>query len=286
MEIDDEFFNILENSETPINNKINIDTKNNIKDDTNFIMDKNQNLETEEQTFLPKIDIFMNITLITDISVNISKIKPEEIANLHDSKYKVEDCFIQGQFMEHSIISKSDFPVCELNLIIPDTNKMFNSDSSANSSLKCLNNKLKWNAEFYKKIRGCFNVKTNKIKHIFYLKEQKSDSEEDDFLELQYYSLNLAYLINGEFHNLFSIKLREIKDSNCFNFFLTSVISLFDDLNKDVYKKHEELINMINEKNDLEDELENERKTFEDKKDDYIIKFMNLYDEKVKKLEQ
>ena len=40
------------------------------------------------------------------------------------------------------------------------------------------------------------------------------------------------------------------------------------------------------EKNDIEDELENERKTFEDKKDDYIIKFMNLYDEKVKKLEQ
>jgi hypothetical protein len=233
--------------------------------------------DNAKQTF-PEISIFTSFKLRSYLDADIN-----ETNNF---------IFITGKLFEHTA-HKYNFKACEFYIYSPFNNKMFYSIMNSD---ECFTNSLKWNPNFFKKIRNCF-IDPDVMKNTFYTVSHISDDNQirvtelndDDDIDLNIPEKNIYFEIyfqvEGKEINAFRLLLKPLLEDKPY---ISLINRLFE------YEKFEEQKLAIKQKiqNEKENDLlilEKQIKTTEDsfieKKNDYIGKFYLLLTEKEKKIE-
>jgi len=227
-----------------------------------------------------------------------------------DTKDNLNKAVICGVFYSHKSNNKYNFPACDFMIFYPalKTNLFY----SEMNSEECFSNTLKWNENFFKKIRLSFieNISKNSYFGIYYERDQEKNNKnkqqeiqtinkenemEDDLFkdfdfgyenisENKKKFLELHININNQDVIAFRLNLREVFDENPLNTMMKRVIEYekketFNYLSKmKIYSENE--IEIENLKNSLE----KKEKLLEKRKREYLYKFYVINSEKNKKI--
>jgi hypothetical protein len=230
-----------------------------------------------------------------------------KIRNFLDKTYQEpEKVYICGKMKEHSIGVKYSFPACEFYVYLPSELRMFYSEMN---SEMCFTQNLKWNQNFFKKIRLSLesadtfkntyfsinyasqekipddeeilgNIKTAKYNSAT---EKKDSDNEEDFVENDKIYLELHFLVEGKDIPAFKLLLHNSNVENPLNMLINKVIEIdkvesqnYEDSQIKNFEKEKEITKM-------ENEINKETKKLEKRKKEYLYKFYFLNKEKNKK---
>jgi hypothetical protein len=245
------------------------------------------------------------------------------IKNFLDKNYEEpEKVYICGKMKEHSIGVKYSFPACEFYVYLPGEMKMFYSEMN---SEMCFTQNLKWNQNFFKKIKLSLES-SDLLKNTYFSinygsqekfeKEEKSSENENDrgiasknnnlsnnssnkksdivsnpsneneFAENEKIFLELHFLVEDKDIPAFRLLLHNSNVENPLNLLINKVI----EIDKIESQKYEECLSKNFEKDkditQMEREINRETKKLEKRKKDYLYKFYYLNKEKNKKLNE
>ena len=293
------YINDLDNSFNNNNNNLNYLYLNDSKYLYNqYNMSNNSNIMSEYKFFnflklYIKCDTLNNAE---DININLSS----NVCKNKINKFNLEHAYIKGIFYEHPTSAVYNFNACELTIYIPELDLLYNGKSC---SLECYNKSIKWNNNYYIKIRQAVSndYKNNNNLFRFNLKEETVEDEGGLMETIENYfeiytniSNNNNIVLNSNIDNfneclLFKIKVDKINNSNIKDYYLNSIINLFISEKKNAKNNHIQLSNKLIANNDLKKELLNitndincKLSNFNNNMDEIIIKGMLLIEEKEK----
>jgi hypothetical protein len=232
-----------------------------------------------KQTF-PEISVFTCV-----------KLKSYLDENLTDENSSI---FITGKFFEHTT-HKYNFKACEFYLFHPFKNKMF---YSVMNSDECFTNSLKWNTNFFKKIRNCF-IDSEMLKNtnfvIAYDKEENNEikvtelNDADDFemnqLNEKKFFFEIYFLVEGKEITAFRLLLKNLIDDKPYITLMNKLFEYEKFEDEKLMHKQKILNEKENDLNKLENQIKTTEEAFIEKKTDFLAKFYLLLEEKDKKIE-
>lgn len=228
----------------------------------------------------------------------------------NDEEIKIRyHAFLCGTLFQHSTHIKYSFKACEFLVYIPETNMLYHSEMN---SEECFTNSLKWNYNFFKKIRLCL-FEPEKTKNTYFTIVNISiDNSETKILNLESNSNNNNYNDYSNNQNEFELNCLESeskmflemhfivdgKDITAFRLLLTKFLSdepyitilnkaleFENEENDSITKKQEILYNKQKECEDFALEITKNEDSFKERKKQYLYKFYLLNEEKNKKLD-
>lgn len=245
----------------------NINTHNN--QDDKEIEDCNKTI-----TSLEKLLVFNKVNLLSKESVE---------------SIKTNHAYMQTTFYEHSTQAKYDFKVCDLSIYIPESNQLYISYPSENSSNSCFKSKIKWNSKFFIKIRQCF-LFSDELLHLnknYFTLSSKTEIDEDGLMnDNESFYLELHFNLKNEDVVAFNIKLQEINYQDSLNQFLNMFFNANQEKNIEYVDLKNKYLKLVEEKEDVEREVLKEEEGFNKIVNEDIVSFVKLYEEKERKLSE
>lgn len=235
-----------------------------------------ENLNTEnKQTKFDQINI-------------INKLKLKSYLSTTDENQKIILC---GKMNEHNTNSKYCFKACEFFIYTPFNNSIYYSDMNSDD---CFTNALKWNPNFFKKIRLSL-TSIESIKNTYYsINYEKKpttnlieiDLNEDSLLEDRKIYLELHLIVDGQDIIAFRLLMKKLIEDNPEQLLISKIIEMD--------KKESEVL-VMRQKKFLEKEVEFEKMKREVNemelnnfmmKEKFILNFCLLNHEKNLKIEE
>ncbi len=231
----------------------------------------------------------INFKSYLDDLIDIKNETDNNINNTNNTNNINNQAFLCGKMNEHSIQAKYDFKACEFYIYIPSKRTIFYSEMQSED---CFTNSLKWNYNFFKKLRLCLQTSDN-IKNTYfsfnYLDEKDkgicSSPDTDDFIipERQI-CFELHFVVDTQDITAFKLILKPLIDDNPYQTILNHALEL-DKIETDklsnkqikLYEREMETERMNNEIKLAEDGLAERKK-------EYMSKFYYLNKEKNKKI--
>lgn len=206
--------------------------------------------------------------------------------------------FICGKMFEHSLQAKYSFKACEFLIYLPFNNKLFFTEMHSED---CFTNTLKWNYNFFKKIRLCLEEPETIKDTYFAINYEKKETnriiidinlnnrnEEKDDLELEYADRNiyleLHMVVQGQDLTVFKMLLKHIIDDQPYITIMNKVLELDKIESEKLEKKQKKLYETEKETARMENEILQREEYLNKKKKDYLYKFYYLNKEKNKKI--
>lgn len=224
----------------------------------------------EDSLYLPKATIFSKIQ-----ADKISSGRTSDESNDHSHANTLE-LFICGKFNEHSTDAKYSFSLMESFLLDPVKKSLYFTESN---SFECIRTEANWDKPLFVKIRQSFqNQQAEKTTFKFLEKHaNETDIESTDELTLQLDS-------HGEL--LFETRLSRLEVQNPEGEFFSKLQSYKKEDSSELLDLKTQLYVHQKERDQLVEDYK--RKKIEDtrRREDKIFKFMLIYEEKEKKIDQ
>jgi hypothetical protein len=235
------------------------------------------NILAAKQTF-PEISVFTSFKLSSYLDGPL-----EENSNF---------IFVTGKMFEHTA-HKYTFKAGEFYIYCPFNNKMFYSIMNSD---ECFTNSLKWNPNFFKKIRNSF-IDSEAIKHTSYtVKYEREDINEIKVTEFNddgdldgvvdrniFFEIN--FIVESQEIVAFRLLLKPLLDDKPY---ITLINRLFEFEKYEDEKLREKQKVLMEKENDLvnlERQIKDTEDVYQAKKTDYLGKFYLLLQEKDKKIQ-
>ena len=192
--------------------------------------------------------------------------------------------YICGKMFSHTTLGKYSFEACDFWIL--DSNfegnvKLFHSIMNSEN---CFTESLKWNPNFFQKIRGCLNS-SNWNKNTFYFNiTDREEFVQNEKIIKKY--LELHFIVNKKDIVSFRLLLEEYVQNDPKNFFMDQVINL--ELNEQEILRNNQK-NYYNKEQEIEKtkfDIENIQKNYENKKKEITVKFYLLNKEKTTKIKK
>lgn len=267
--------------------------------------------EDERINTIDELNFFTHINLKNYLD---NEFNESEIAN-NSSK-----AIICGKFFPHKLNNKYNFQACEFVIYHPALkNTLFYSEMLSED---CFTNSLKWNENFFKKVRMSFsdhiskssyfgiyyerpyqqetnnnNLNSNYKKLEIQINNENADEEEEDLFkdfdfgddkkfENKMKYLELHFLVGVTDLIAFRLNLKEVYDENPVNTILIKALEFEKNENSKLLHKQKQFSENEMEIVKLKNTLEKKEMLLEKQKREFIYKFYLLNKEKNKKINE
>jgi hypothetical protein len=219
-----------------------------------------------------------------------------------------EKVVLCGKMNEHSILnSRQSFKACDFLIYLPSVGKLFHSEME---SLDCFTGSLKWNLNFFKKVRLCLEtpegVKNTNFSINYEQKEEKGGiildsldnsvlksepqeqieiSDEIEFTERKMY-LELHFIVETQDIIAFRLKLNHLLQDNPQLLLMNKFLEFEKIENDKLMKKQQKSYEYDMDISRMEKEINKANENLEKKKKQYLFKFYYLNKEKNKKINE
>jgi hypothetical protein len=194
--------------------------------------------------------------------------------------------YICGKMFSHTTLGKYSFEACDFWILDPSNDNNIKLYHSVMNSENCFTESLKWNPNFFQKIRGCLNS-SNWNKNTFYFnitdREEYIQNESEKIIKKY---LELHFIVNKKDIVSFRLALEEYVQNDPQIFFIDQVINL--ELNEQEILRNNQK-NYYNKEQEIEKtkfDIENIQKNYENKKKEITVKFYLLNKEKTTKIKK
>ena len=264
--------------------------------------------EDEKNNSIDEFNVFTHINLKNYLDNEFSE---------SDLENNINKAIVCGKFLPHKLNNKYNFQACEFAIYYPVLkNTLFYSEMLSED---CFTNSLKWNENFFKKIRMSFTDHISKSSYfrIYYerpnieesdnildsndkrleiqINNENAEGEEDDlfkdfdfgddkkFEDKKKY-LELHFVVGDTDIIAFRLNLKEVYDENPINTIMTKALEYEKVENANLLHKQKQFSENEMEIVKLKNTLEKKETLLEKQKREFLYKFYLLNKEKNKKI--
>ena len=239
---------------------------------------------------------FDEITIFNQIKLN------EYLDQTLSSDSEGNRIYICGKLFSHVVTAKYSFKACEFLIYIPFDNKLFYS--SMNSD-ECFTSTLKWNQNFFKKIRLCVESSDGLKNTYFAISEEKKidnarkakvnpqdnlilsdeDETENEYSDKKIF-LDLHFIVDNQDIIVFRMLLNHLIDDKPFDTLLNKLLKYDKEESEKIIHKQIKLYEKQKEIEKMENEITQAEDGFKLFKKQSLYKLYYLNKEKNKKISE